>query len=169
MELQAATQLIEQGVLKNRIQTWADLGAGKGLFTCALSQLLLAGSSITAIDKDQSALSKVSVDSKVSLHTNVLDLASENLELRNLDGILMANSLHYIKDQKAFLNSLRLNLKPTGRLIIVEYNMDRSNAWVPYPISFNTLEALGFRDMKKIGEQSSSYNKEGIYSAVILF
>ncbi|MEI9919008.1 MAG: methyltransferase domain-containing protein [Bacteroidota bacterium] len=159
MELKTATHLIEKAIPATGIQAWADLGAGGGLFTRALSQLLPKGSSITAIDKKAS---KIEVAAGINLIVKTGDFVT--MKLDDVDGILMANALHYVKDQKDFLNSLK---KITKRIVLVEYNMDNANTWVPYPISFNTLRSMA--DAKLLAEAPSQYQPRGIYSALISF
>ncbi len=51
-----------------------------------------------------------------------------------LDGILFANSLHFVADPVPVLRSLVARLRPSGRVVIVEYDRRRANRWVPYPI-----------------------------------
>ena len=58
----------------------------------------------------------------------------------------MANSLHYVRDKPTLLQRLRGYLRPAGRLLLVEYNVDAGNAWVPYPLSYPTWEALAQRN-----------------------
>jgi 2-polyprenyl-3-methyl-5-hydroxy-6-metoxy-1,4-benzoquinol methylase len=159
MELRTAVKLIEKGVLRDKIQTWADLGAGGGLFTNALSQLLPKGSSILAIDKKSSA---IIVAEGIELHKKTADFT--DLDFPSTDGILIANAFHYVKDQANFLRSLKTK---TSRLILVEYNTEKGNAWVPYPISFNKLQSIA--DAKLLGEAASQYQANGMYSALILF
>jgi ubiquinone/menaquinone biosynthesis C-methylase UbiE len=157
MEIKEAVKLIEKGVSKETIQSWADLGAGSGLFTKALSTLLPEGSSIVAIDKKVLKIDGPGITTRTS---NFLDL-----DFENADGVVMANSLHYVKDHEDFLQKLSAKTK---RLILVEYNTDRANQWVPYPISFNKLKTI-YPDAKQIGEHSSQYHSAGMYSALILF
>lgn len=160
MELDVAVRLIEKGIPKTKIQTWADLGAGSGLFTNALSRLLPQGSSIIAVDKK---LSKIVVADGVHLQTKTGDFLDP--DFGNVDGVLMANALHYVKEQRAFLQTL---LSKAKRVILVEYNTDRSNTWVPYAISFDKLKSMNTGEITKLADAPSSYHKEGIYSAQIL-
>jgi ubiquinone/menaquinone biosynthesis C-methylase UbiE len=159
MELATAARLIETGIEKNKIQTWTDLGAGSGMFTNALSKLLPNGSTIIAVDQKPS---KINVANGIHLRTIAGDFTK--LDLEKVDGIVMANSLHYVQNQQAFIEKLATK---TNRLILVEYNTDRGNQWVPYPISFNKLTS--FVEATQIGSEPSQYHKEGIYSALILF
>src|SRR5919202_116321 len=82
-------------------------------------------------------------------HTAVTYLAADftrPLDLPPLDGVVMANSLHYQRDKDPVLQLIRGYLKPGGRLVLVEYNADRGNPWVPHPISYGTWEKLAARN-----------------------
>jgi ubiquinone/menaquinone biosynthesis C-methylase UbiE len=93
------------------------------------------------------------------------------LQLPELNGILMANSLHYVKDQYEFLDKMKYTMKEGGAFLIVEYETDKPNQWVPYPLSFTTLkqlfEELKFETIEKIRETPSRYNNNNIYAAWI--
>lgn len=131
--------LIEKGV-GERGGRWADLGAGEGAFTYALAELLGRDAQIVAVDKDARALR--SIDGHIE--TRVADF-TQPLDLHDLDGILMANSLHFVRDKAPVLQSVRNMLRPRGRLIVVEYGTDRGNQWVPYPFSYERWEAMAAR------------------------
>ena len=125
---------------------WADLGAGEGAFTLALAELLGPGAHITAVDKDSRALSGIGDDMArrfpaVTLTTMGADF-TRPLQLGGLDGILMANSLHFVRDKPPVLALVRAMLAPGGRLAVVEYGSDRGNPWVPHPFSFPTWERM---------------------------
>ncbi len=63
-------------------------------------------------------------------------------------------------------------LKPGGRFLLVEYNVDRGNLWVPHPLSFATWAALagraGLSDVALIGRYPSRFLRE-IYAAAALW
>lgn len=148
---------------------WADLGCGSGTFTKALSWLLGSGSRIYAVDRNEQAIISPVID--VEIEFIRADVSSDDFALKDLDGILMANSLHYIDDKTNFIKRVARNLKPDGKLIIVGYDRDRANQWVPYPIKFVDLNiffhALGFSKVIRIGERVSIYGPEKMYASLI--
>jgi trans-aconitate methyltransferase len=172
MELSVARNLIEKGILNHLSpQVWADLGAGDGLFTHALSTLLPEKSKIIAIDKDVRALKKITVGSGVELQTISADLNFLPKELPPLDGVVIANALHYVKEQSAFLTHLKTLLSSTASVVILEYDLEKSNPWVPYPVSKKKLSELaresGFQQPVFLGSVDSKLNSSEIYSALL--
>jgi len=172
MELTTATHLIEGGVDKQLgTQTWGELGAGNGLFTKALASLLDPKSEIYAIDKDLASLRQIPDElNQVTIKKSTKDFSKEEITEDPFDGILMANSLHYVQNQSALLIQLSHLLKPNGRMILIEYDMDKANPWVPYPISYSNMIKLansgGFESVTRLGETPSAYNRANIYSVV---
>lgn len=151
-------------------QNWADLGCGDGFFTEVLATKLPAGSKIYAVDKSAQKL-KSTVGNNVKIEFIKADFSAEELPLQNLDGILMANSFHYIKDKSKLFNQLKKYLTIQGMLLIIEYDTLRANRWVPYPIDMATLRQLftqnGFTNITKIGEQNSIYRSGKMYACTI--
>jgi ubiquinone/menaquinone biosynthesis C-methylase UbiE len=80
----------------------------------------------------------------------------------------MANSLHFFKDKEKVLRHVRSFLKLNGVLLLVEYNVDSGNMWVPYPLSFETYRDLapraGFTEPTLLGTAPSRFLK-GFYSS----
>jgi trans-aconitate methyltransferase len=77
--------------------TWVDLGCGEGTFTLALAERLAAESTIHAIDRDQRALTKIPTHHRrVRILTHRGDFTAQPWPFADLDGVLMANSLHYV-------------------------------------------------------------------------
>ena len=154
---------------------WADLGAGEGAFTLALADLLGPGGQVTAIDRDAGALRELSAAlhelfPRTDLHTLTADF-TRDLRLTDLDGVVMANALHFVpdRDQPAVLDGVRAVLKPGGRLVLVEYGADRGNPWVPHPFSYLRWEqmagAAGFAGTRMLGSVPSRF-LGSIYAAV---
>jgi SAM-dependent methyltransferase len=144
-------RLIRDGVV-GAGPVWADLGSGTGAFTLALADLLGSGGVIHSVDIDAGALRTQSDAVRrrfpaTTLHQHLADF-TRPLELPDLDGVVMANSLHFARDQAALLVLVFRSLRPGGRLVIVEYDSDRGNPWVPHPISArawpNVAAAAGF-------------------------
>jgi len=159
--------LIEGGVGPRGSQKgglWADLGAGEGAFTLALAELLGPEGHIVAVDKDARALRAIGR----GIETRVADF-TKPLDLHDLDGIVMANSLHYVRDKQPVLQSVRAMLRSGGRLVIVEYGADRGNPWVPYPFTYPRWETMaaqaGFKNTRLLKTVPSRW-LGSMYSAV---
>ena len=153
---------------------WADFGSGGGAFTLALADLLGTGAEIYSVDRDRRALEqqrRVMVERfpQTTLHPLTADF-HRPLELPPLDGIVMANSLHFARDEEKgrVLDLVYGYLRPGGRLLLVEYNTDRGNHWVPYPLSYPTWEKLaarhGFTGTRLLAARPSRFLGE-IYAA----
>lgn len=149
-------------------ETWADLGAGTGTFTKALAKLVGTTGIVYAVDRDKRALEQLAQNNpSIAIHQQ--DFTAP-LALKNLDGILMANSLHFVRQQRQLLESLSTHLKSSGKFVIIEYNIARANPWVPFPLSFERLKELarqvGFSEAIKVATKPSRYHRE-MYVAVM--
>ena len=117
---------------------WADVGCGDGIFTTALHRLIRPGGEIYAVDKNQRALDALTRYFSESFGDAVLHPVradfTRGLTLPPLDGLLMANSLHFVRDKTPVLAQLVNLLKPGGRLIVIEYNTNQGNIYVPHPL-----------------------------------
>jgi SAM-dependent methyltransferase len=154
--------------------TWADFGSGAGAFTLALAELLGPGATIYAVDRDAGALRELERAMRarfagMTAHYRAADFTRPLADLPPLDGIVAANALHFHRDQEPVVQLFRRCLRPGGRLIIVEYNVDAGNPWVPHPISYATWERLaqaaGFAHTRLLASRPSRFLRE-IYSAV---
>ena len=153
---------------------WADFGAGSGSFTLALSELVGLKAEIYAIDKDRAGFDKLEQSHRTHFGTsqNIHPVRADftgPLLLPPLDGIVMANSLHFFKDKEKVLRHVRSFLKWNGALLLVEYDVDSGNMWVPHPLSFETYKDLapraGFTEPRLLAKAPSRFLRE-FYSAV---
>lgn len=140
--------LLRDGVIE-RGGRWADLGAGEGAFTLALAELIGPRAQITAVDRDGRAMRDLVGEMgrrypEVAVEVKVADF-TRPLQLADLDGIVMANSLHFAREKGPVLESVRAMLRPQGRLIVVEYGTDHGNPWVPHPFSYGRWELMAAR------------------------
>jgi ubiquinone/menaquinone biosynthesis C-methylase UbiE len=162
--------------------SWADLGAGSGAFTLALRELLGPSADIYAVDRDRNRLAELErayrarFDDTGNLYIIVADFSRElgtatssAQHLPPLDGVLMANSLHFFRNKEKVLQHVSSFLKPNGMLLLVEYNVDQGNPWVPHPLSFETFHELapraGFSEPRLLAKHPSSFLHE-FYSAI---
>lgn len=151
---------------------WADLGAGTGAFTLALAELLGPAGTIYAVDRDRHALNGLAstvrqMFPQAHVETLVADF-TQHLDLPVLDGIVMANSLHFQREPTPVIMQVKSYLRPGGRLLVVEYDVDVGNTWVPYPLSYTTWAALadrcGFYTTRRLATVPSRFLR-AIYAA----
>lgn len=151
---------------------WADFGAGGGAFTLALAECLGPSGTIYAVDKDASALRQnqqalASQFPSVAAHHLTANF-TQPLTLPPLDGLVIANALHFHRHKQPILHQLISYLKPGGQFVLVEYNTDHGNQWVPYPFTYTTWAALaasaGLTNTRQLAARPSRFLHE-IYSA----
>jgi len=137
--------LIRDGVTE-RTGVWADLGAGTGNFTAALRDLLDSTATIYAIDRDAKAIAaqqaRAAQAPKSATIVPMQADFTQRLRLPPLDGVLMANALHFVRDQEHTLRQIVDYMKPGGRLLLVEYELQAVQRWVPFPAPFARFQAL---------------------------
>ncbi len=155
---------------------WADLGSGAGAFTEALAGLVGDGARIYSVDVDAAGLREQEREilrrvPGVELITIRSDFSAP-LDLPPLDGIVMANALHFQADACGVLSHVTRWLKPGGRLVLVEYDIDRPNPWVPFPVPFSRLADIaacaGLSEPRLLDSAPSRYHRR-MYSALCLY
>jgi ubiquinone/menaquinone biosynthesis C-methylase UbiE len=153
-------------------QLWLDLGCGTGLFTLALAGNLPEGSKIIAIDKDEKALRKIPATvNDVVIQSIAADFVYDALDVKEVDGILIANSLHYVKDKETLLKGLISSMKTNGVFLIVEYDREKGNQWVPYPLTIDAAKALfkglGYSGFHGLNKRPSVFGGYYMYAAIV--
>lgn len=163
--------LLRDGVSAGGV--WADLGSGEGAFTLALADLLGPEGRICSVERDAEALEmQQSAMARRFPRAAVEYLRADftkPLDVPPLDGIVMANSLHFHREKERLVRRLTGHLKEHGRFVLVEYDADRGNAWVPHPVSFATWDQLSGRaglTGTRLLARVSSRSLGAIYSAL---
>lgn len=152
--------LIQAGVTKPG-GVWADFGSGTGIFTLVLRELVGPTAEIYSIDKNAGSLErqrKTFAERFPGSHITYLESDfTKPLSLPPLDGIVMANALHFIpfSQQEHTLAEICSHLKPEdSRFILVEYETTHGRPWIPYPVEYdafvNLAEEVGLVDTRRI-------------------
>ncbi|MGH2559227.1 MAG: class I SAM-dependent methyltransferase [Thermomicrobiales bacterium] len=175
MNHQDHVRLIKAGIEQGSGGVWADFGAGDGAFTLALRDIAGPDVEIHAVDRDRSSLGALRSACDRAFPGSNLHLLHADfthpLDLPSLDGILTANAIHFVRDHVPLLASWRAYLKPEGRLVVVEYDADQGNRWVPHPLSFAAFgpiaKAAGYEQPRLISTVPSRFLR-GMYAAVTM-
>lgn len=143
---------------------WADIGAGTGAFTEALRDILTSGS-VYAFDKNPHMLWRLESSPDVAIQVIEGDFTREFDLPGKVEGIVMANALHYAEDHLQALQHVLAHLAPGGAFILIEYNTDRPNPpYVPFPLSEMTFRSIasqaGLTEVEVIGRKTSIYQGE---------
>ena len=168
-----ARLLLRPAIRAEMAGVWADIGCGDGIFTRLLLEWL--GSMIVAVDQDRGALQRLVRQLPRNARDRVQTLRADFtqpltlLQPMQLDGLLLANSLHFVHNKLPALTHLVQLLKPGGTAVIIEYNASRGNWAVPHPFSdercLALMTAAGLHEAHVVTREPSSFLGE-IYTAV---
>lgn len=164
-------------LLKGALQpggTWADLGSGTGAFTFAMAELLGPDAMIYSVDTDGRSLVVQEQELEARFPALRVELIradfKDALDIPSaLDGVVMANSLHFQRDACAVLIHVSGWVKQGGKIVVVEYDIEMHNPWVPYPVPFSRLPSVaacaGLSAPRLLDSRPSRYHRR-VYSAV---
>jgi len=169
VQIEDAVALIRSAV-EGRDGMWLDLGAGRGTFTKALTEILGPEASILAVDRDPDAVAEIkrwAVESNKRVLATEADFATDGAFATAghsaVAGLLFANSLHFVKEPGKLLARLVRSFKP-GCVVLVEYDRRAPSRWVPFPIGIADLgelaKAAGLPKFRVVESRPSNY--EGV-------
>jgi ubiquinone/menaquinone biosynthesis C-methylase UbiE len=109
----------------------ADIGAGSGYMTVKLAKKVGAEGKVFANDIQPGMLellNKRLTKSKITNVTTVLGTQDDpRLPLDALDLVLMVDVYHELSQPQLMLRHIKASLKPTGRLVLLEYRKEDPN------------------------------------------
>ena len=101
-----------------------DLGAGSGLFVAPLSSATGPKGKVLAVEIDRNFFPHIQQKAKAAGVTNVQTIAGEPTDPKlpePVDVALLHDVLHHIENPAAYIKSLVKYLKPTARIVVVDY------------------------------------------------
>lgn len=160
-----AADLLRPAVAVTPGAHWADLGAGTCTFTRALAALLGPDAHLYAVDADERALRSIRGWAERTPDAPAVRILpgdfTKRMPLPPLDGIVMANALHFVRDQPAAVALAASYLRPGGRLVVIEYQDRPASRWVPHPVPaarFGELAAdAGLSPVRVVATRPSAY------------
>lgn len=152
--------------------TWADFGSGTDAFTLALAEIVGRDAHLYSIDQQDSALRQ----QKQTMRRTFPELKVEyivanytkSLDLPNLDGIVMANTLHFQRHKDGVLQLVYRYLRPGGAVYpgVIQHRSGQSLG--SHPFSYESWATMahrnGFVDTQLLAIRPSRFMGE-IYAA----
>jgi ubiquinone/menaquinone biosynthesis C-methylase UbiE len=102
----------------------ADLGAGSGPFAVPLAKAVTARGKVYAVEIDRNFFPHILKKTKDAGVTNVETVAGEPADPKlpsAVDVALLHDVLHHIDNRAGYFKSLATYLKPTSRIVVVDY------------------------------------------------
>jgi predicted methyltransferase len=130
--------------------TVADIGAGSGYFTERLADVVGPAGHVIAIDVDSDALRQLAGRFKTTPAVVVQRgrAADPDLAPASLDAVLMVDAFHEVEMPDAMLAALRRDLRPGGRLVVIDRPAKEwapGSHTIPEARVLAQAEAAGFR------------------------
>ncbi len=105
----------------------ADLGAGEGYFVPHLTEAVGAHGRVYAVDVDEEVVGELAErfpPESTNVEAVLAKLEDPMLPDGSLDLVLIVNTYHHIEDRPAYFRRLRRDLRPGGRVAVIDPNED---------------------------------------------
>lgn len=147
--------------LKDKM-TFADIGAGTGIFTTAAAEITHAP--IYAIDPSAN-MREILSSKKSAVALDQVEILSDVSALpeKSVDLALLCTVLHEIDNQEAFLQTIAERLKPEGRLAIIEFHKSDSPFGPPLSIRLSTDDTTLLASAARLVERERFTLGENFY------
>ncbi len=108
----------------------ADLGSGSGYFTIRLAEATGPTGTVYAVDVDEDMNDIVKEKAKNKGYKNIETILAKpqdpNLTDGSIDLVFASNSYHHLKDRVQYFANLKNDLKPEGRVAIIDFTHEPS-------------------------------------------
>ncbi len=105
----------------------ADLGAGEGYFVPHLTKAVGADGRVYAIDVDEEVVGELAErfpPESTNVEAVLAKLDDPMLPDGSIDLVLIVNTYHHIEDRPAYFRRLSRDLRPGGRVAVIDPNED---------------------------------------------
>ena len=105
----------------------ADLGAGEGYFVPRLTDAVGAEGRVYAVDTDEEIVAELTrrfPPESTNVEAVRARFEDPMLPDGSLDVILIVNTYHHIEDRPAYFRRLKRDLRPGGRVAVIDPNQD---------------------------------------------
>jgi len=107
----------------------ADIGAGTGYFARRFAEAVGAEGTVYAVDLEPNMLRYMAKRAVEEGQTNLVPVLataqSPMLAPRSVDVVFICDTIHHIEDRDRYYETLERDLRPGGRLVIVDFYKDR--------------------------------------------
>lgn len=139
----------------------ADIGAGSGYYTSRLAPAVQPGGIIYANDIIPDYLARLrrrmAAEGQGNVRFVLGDAGNANLEPASVDVAMMVHMYHEIADPFGLLWHLHEDLKPGGRVAIIDANRPTARHGTPPALLKCELEAVGYRQVSFNQLSNGSY------------
>lgn len=105
----------------------ADLGAGKGYFVHYLSEAVGSNGRVVAVEVDEELVQSLAEQfppDRSNVEIVLGGFEDPGLDDGSVDLILIVNTYHHIEDRPDYFRRLQRDLRPGGRVAVIEPNQD---------------------------------------------
>jgi len=106
----------------------ADIGAGTGIFSVPLARAVSPGGRVLSVEVDAGFLPLIASKARQANLENIQPVLGQfgdpRLPRGDVDVAFMHDVLHHIEQRAAYVRRLASYLKPGGRIVVVDYDMN---------------------------------------------
>jgi arsenite methyltransferase len=119
--------------------TVADIGAGSGYFA---RRFALHARRVYAVDIDEKLLAMARSKAPANLETIVAAPDDPHLPQQSIDMVFFCDVLHHIENRSAYYEKLAKVLKPSGRIVVIDFYKKPLPLGPPVPMKLSDQDVI---------------------------